>query len=102
MGNLRNGHKGRQLDACATNSERAKLCRAWAEKARNDYYDGLAEEVNRAARNTSLPGDERARRILGEVNWNNNPRSKSLIGLEQMYWRWMNGYAALVNIGIDE
>lgn len=99
----RPGHHGEVLNALSGDYARYQYCRAMAEKYRNKWWDGKLDEV-RKAREEARRDDRLRRRSaeeidqIGEQRWSRSVESKDLIGLEQMWHRWMTGYAQIMTM----
>lgn len=89
--------KSHELDACESDAERYKLATGWASEARALWYRGQTEAItdmllSEDIRYRYMSAEER--RAIGLVKWSKSPVSKDLAGLEQMYSRWAQEFAA--------
>lgn len=86
-------HFGEKLDSLRGDFQRAQACRAKAEKYRNEWFAGQRRTVADALADPTLEGKSYGERVAtGESRWSLSTAAKDLAGVEQMYWRWMQGY----------
>lgn len=94
-------HRGELLDACGSDSARARLCQSWAEQTRDSWFQGQRETIQ----DMIISHDRRyqhmnrkTRMAIGEMKWGKSGISKDIAAAEQMYLRWAALYTSLARM----
>jgi len=89
---------GEEIDALASDYQRAQHCRARAEFYRNEWFMGREVEVE-SVKSLAAAGDRRFRKrslaeleSIGRSRWRMRVAAQDLIAMEQMYTRWAMMY----------
>lgn len=97
----RPGHHGEVLNLLSSDYARYQYCRAMAEKYRKQWWDGKLESVAAARIDPTLRTQKHSPEKvdqIGEQRWSRTVEAKDLAGLEQMWWRWAEGYAQFMTM----
>jgi hypothetical protein len=89
--------KAEQLAEVSSPLDRMRMCAAWQDKARGDWYEGQRRQILAILESRDLRYrgmNSRVRQAIGERLWATSMENKDLAGAEAMYGRWVLTYEA--------